>query len=146
MGSDSVKKRQSSAKRGGRAARSTAEWWSPARTAAFEALRRGEKPDVPRRTLEGWQAAPQWQAKLAKREAAVDAAATKAEIEPLERLRSYLDRAVDAVGQMAAGELQACKTRLAAAKDILDRFRVVAPSEGDDIRIAAILVELTRDV
>lgn len=116
---------------GKKPARSNAEWWNPARVEAFEALRRNEKPAVPERTLRGWQKSPLWQGRLAERDAAFAAAAQKTELEPLERLRAYLDGAVDTVGEMATGKLaNPCKTRLTAALAILDRFRVQERDSG----------------
>lgn len=75
-------------------------------------------------TLKDWKASAEWQARLAERDAAAAAAAQAVELAPLERLRGYLDKAVDTLGQMADGKLKPCKTRLAAARDILDRFKV----------------------
>lgn len=118
MGSDSGKKRQSSAKRGGRAARSTAEWWNSARTAAFEALRRGEKPDVPRRTLEGWQAAPQWQAKLAKREAKREANAAEREAERDRLLEDGCDGAIRAWKAIVSDATQSPFARITAGQQL----------------------------
>lgn len=50
------------------------------------------------------------------------------------------------MGQMATGKLEPCKTRLAAARFIVERFRVEPPQDGEDARILAILQVLTEDV
>lgn len=92
MPKPSAKPRQ----RGGRPARSEAEWWNEQRIDAFEQMRRGEKPAVPRRTLEGWQASPYWQAKLAKREDKREAVAVSMEVERTKLLEEGCTAAVRA--------------------------------------------------
>lgn len=92
-------------------------------------MRLGKKPDVPDETLRGWEADPEWKRRWSEAQAEREATTTAVELAPLERLRSYLDGAVCAVGGMATGEIKPCPVRLSACKDILDRLNVRAVAD-----------------